>query len=250
MAEYDAIAQEYAASKLLPWRLHVEQPTLFGLMGDITGKSVLDLACGDGIYARMLADRGAARVHGVDLSPGMIDLARRAEASRPRGITYSVCDAAEVRGIGQFDIVMAAYLFNYAQDRVQLRRMAESAFRNLAPGGRLCGVNDNPRTAGDRYRYYEEFRFIRYLEKPQREGSAITWSILPETGEACIFDNYWISPDTYRAVFSEVGFVGFRFVDAHIAPGADATPFADFLDDCPICGIEAIRPGREATIGC
>ena len=75
MAEYDAIADEYAASKLLPWRLHVEQPTLFGLIGDVRGRSVLDLACGDGIYARALADLGATRVHGVDLSAGMIDLA-------------------------------------------------------------------------------------------------------------------------------------------------------------------------------
>ena len=243
MAEYDAIADEYAASKQLPWRVEVEQPTLFGLMGDVRGRSVLDLACGDGIYARMLADRGASRVHGVDLSGGMIELAQRAESARPRGITYSVSDAAEVRGLGEFDVVMAAYLFNYAQDRAQLRRMAESAFRNLRPGGRLCGVNDNPRTAPSRYRYYPEFSFLRYIEKPQREGSSITWSIQPATGDACIFDNFWIPPATYREVFEEVGFADFRFVDAHVAPGADPAPFRDFLEDCPICGISAVRPG-------
>jgi SAM-dependent methyltransferase len=243
MAEYDAIADEYAASKLLPWRVEVEQPTLFGLMGDVRGRSVLDLACGDGIYARMLADRGASRVHGVDLSGGMIELAQRAESARPRGITYSVSDAAEVRGLGEFDVVMAAYLFNYAQDRAQLRRMAESAFRNLRPGGRLCGVNDNPRTAPSRYRYYPEFSFLRYIEKPQREGSSITWSIQPATGDACIFDNFWIPPATYREVFEEIGFADFRFVDAHVAPGADPAPFRDFLEDCPICGISAVRPG-------
>lgn len=242
MAEYDAIADEYAASKLLPWRTQVEQPTLFGLLGDVRGKSVLDLACGDGIYARMLADRGASRMHGVDLSSGMIDLARRSEVARPRGITYSVSDAADVRGLGGFDLVMAAYLFNYAQDRAQLRRMAESAYRNLVPGGRLCGVNDNPRTSPGRYRYYPEFSFIRYIEKPQREGSTITWAIQPDTGEPCIFDNFWIPPATYEAVFAEVGFQEFRFVNAHVATGADPTPFSDFLADCPICGISAMRP--------
>lgn len=242
MAEYDAIVDEYAASKQLPWRVEVEQPTLFGLMGDVRGRSVLDLACGDGIYARMLSDRGASRVHGVDLSGGMIELAQRTESARPRGITYSVSDASDVRGLGEFDMVMAAYLFNYAQDRAQLRRMAESAFRNLRPGGRLCGVNDNPRTAPGRYRYYPEFSFLRYIEKPQREGSSITWSIQPATGDACIFDNFWIPPATYREVFEEVGFADFRFVDAHVAPGADPAPFRDFLEDCPICGISAVRP--------
>lgn len=242
MAEYDAIADEYAASKLLPWRTQVEQPTLFGLLGDVRGKSILDLACGDGIYARMLADLGAARVHGVDLSSGMIDLARQAEVARPRGVTYSVSDAAEVRDLGGFDLVMTAYLFNYAEDRGQLRRMVESAFRNLVPGGRLCGVNDNPRTAPSRYRYYPEFSFLRYIEKPQREGSTITWAIQPNTGNPCIFDNFWIAPETYAAVFAEVGFKEFRFVDAHVAPGADPTPFRDFLEDCPICGLSAVRP--------
>jgi hypothetical protein len=103
-------------------------------------------------------------------------------------------------------------------------------------------VNDNPRTAPERYRYYPEFSFLRYIEKPQREGSTITWAIQPLTGEPCMFDNFWIAPETYREVFEQVGFTEFRFVDAHVAPGTDPTPFSDFLDDCPICGISAVRP--------
>ena len=69
------------------------------------------------------------------------------------------------------------------------------------------------------------------------------FSIQPATGNACIFDNFWIPPATYREVFEEAGFADFRFVDAHVAPGADPAPFRDFLEDCPICGISAVRPG-------
>lgn len=43
-------------------------------------------------------------------------------------------------------------------------------------------------------------------------------------------------------VFEQVGFTEFRFVDAHVAPGADPAAFRDFLEDCPICGISAVRP--------
>jgi hypothetical protein len=42
--DYDAIAQEYQASKLMPWRKHIEAYTYFNLIGDLTGKDVLEQA--------------------------------------------------------------------------------------------------------------------------------------------------------------------------------------------------------------
>jgi toxoflavin synthase len=41
---YDEIAEEYKRAKQQPWRLHLEHFTLFKLLGDLRGKSVLDLA--------------------------------------------------------------------------------------------------------------------------------------------------------------------------------------------------------------
>jgi 2-polyprenyl-3-methyl-5-hydroxy-6-metoxy-1,4-benzoquinol methylase len=75
-AEYDDIAAEYAASKQLPFRLIVEAPGLFRLAGDVRGKSLLDLACGDGTFSRAFARRGAMPVMGIDLSDAMIERAR------------------------------------------------------------------------------------------------------------------------------------------------------------------------------
>ena len=75
---------------------------------------MLDVACGEGFYTRMIRQRGATRVTGVDLSPGMIDLARRQEAQHQLGIEYVVGDARELDGTIQFDLAVAAYLLNYA----------------------------------------------------------------------------------------------------------------------------------------
>ena len=50
------------------------------LIGDPTGKDVLDVACGEGFYSRLIRQRGAAKVVGVDLSAGMVELARKQEA--------------------------------------------------------------------------------------------------------------------------------------------------------------------------
>ncbi|MXY55621.1 MAG: class I SAM-dependent methyltransferase, partial [Gammaproteobacteria bacterium] len=75
MAEYDAIARGYQESKRLPFREHIERHTLFQLLGDVAGKTVLDLACGDGFYTRLLRQAGASQVTGVDISRAMIELA-------------------------------------------------------------------------------------------------------------------------------------------------------------------------------
>ena len=62
--DYDAIAEGYQRAKLQPWREEVEAFTFLELIGDVAGKSVVDLACGEGFYTRRLKDRGAARVRG------------------------------------------------------------------------------------------------------------------------------------------------------------------------------------------
>src|SRR5688572_20174048 len=86
--DYDRIAEQYKRAKLQPWRTHIERYTLLRLLGDVRGKSVIDLACGEGYYTRELRRQGAARALGVDLSHGMIALAVAEEAQEPLGIEY------------------------------------------------------------------------------------------------------------------------------------------------------------------
>lgn len=92
VAAYDAIAEWY--DRWLRERpIHdLVVPTLFALTGDIVGQRVCDLACGQGIVARLLAQRGA-RVVGVDLSRRLLALARRCEVAEPRGVSYLQGDA-------------------------------------------------------------------------------------------------------------------------------------------------------------
>jgi hypothetical protein len=97
--EYDRIAPDYKESKQLPFRLHLEEYTTFRLLPDLTGRSVVDLACGEGIYTRKLMKRGARRVVGVDISAEMIALARRAEAEVPIGVEYLLADVRQSTSI-------------------------------------------------------------------------------------------------------------------------------------------------------
>lgn len=115
MTHYDAIAGEYRDSKQLPFRRFVERYTLFRMLADVRGRTVLDLACGDGLHARLLMRAGAASVLAVDISEEMIRLAREEERRRPLGCEYRHGDEAGFEPDETVDLVVAMYLLNYAE---------------------------------------------------------------------------------------------------------------------------------------
>ena len=135
ITDYDPIAEQYQRSKQQPWRTFVECHTLLELVGDPRGLAILDVACGEGFYTRQVRRRGAARVAGVDLSQGMIDLARSQEESQRLGIEYVVGDARALPDSAEYDLVVSAYLLNYARDREELRSMCSGIARSLTKLG-------------------------------------------------------------------------------------------------------------------
>nr|VFK22399.1 MAG: Methyltransferase domain-containing protein [Candidatus Kentron sp. LPFa]VFK35320.1 MAG: Methyltransferase domain-containing protein [Candidatus Kentron sp. LPFa] len=136
------------------------------MLGDLSGKSILDLACGEGYYTRKLKQREATRVLGVDISEKMIELARQDETKEPLGIEYIIRDARELGEIGKFDMVVAAYLLNYAQTKEQLLEMCQSIYTNLKPGGRFVTLNNNPEQSLSSYSKTEKYGLIKKVSKP------------------------------------------------------------------------------------
>lgn len=99
--QYDPIAQQYDdIIRNVPIRQMVEY-TYQQVIGDVSGQSVLDLACGNGLYTRTFKHKGASRVVGVDLSEELIRLARVHEQQDPLGIEYRVGDGQQLGNIGQ-----------------------------------------------------------------------------------------------------------------------------------------------------
>ena len=76
-------------------------PGTLGLLGDVDGKRVLDVACGQGQLCRLLAERGG-ELTGVDAAPRLIDFAK---SRGPADIDYHVGDARAIdRGLQGFDL--------------------------------------------------------------------------------------------------------------------------------------------------
>lgn len=143
--QYVNIGEQFKeARRMMPITEFLEAPSVIRAVGPLEGRTVIDFACGDGFFTRIWKRLGAQSVVGVDLSPEMIELARRQEESEPLGIVYRVADAAKKQVIGCFDLATAIFLFNYANDAETLSSMISNVAGALAPGGRLVAVVPNP----------------------------------------------------------------------------------------------------------
>jgi SAM-dependent methyltransferase len=242
--DYDAIAGQYQRARRQPWRGHIEAFTFFGMLGDLAGKAVVDLACGEGHYTRMLPSLGAAKVMGVDRSEGMIALARAQELEHALGIDYLVQDCRAVRLPLDFDVATAAYLLNYAQSRAELAEMAGSIANCLKPGGRFVTMNSNPDLEFERGETYLKYGFEIRGSAQRREGQHYTLVFHLDDGPVEV-ENYWLPTTAYEEALRSAGFVDVRWHRPRLSPVAEAglepDYWHDFLDHPPVIGIECSR---------
>lgn len=242
MAEYDAIARGYQESKRLPFREHIERHTLFELLGDIAGKTVLDLACGEGFYTRLLKQAGACEVTGVDVSGAMIELAEEQERQHPLGCKYVCADVAAFEPGDGVDLVVAVYLLNYAKTADQVRQFCRVCHEALRPGGRFVGLNNNVHNLSAEPVSFRKYGLERTWQSPLEAGDAIRYTMINADGGQIEFDNFYLSPATHAEAFERAGFRDLCWVDVSLHPSEAGNPFwDDFMADPPIIAFAAER---------
>jgi toxoflavin synthase len=243
--DYDTLAEEYKRSKQQPWRTHVEAFSLMALVGELNGRSVLDVACGEGFYTRPLRRRGAARVTGVDLSSQMIALARSQESAQPLGIDYIVGDGKTLSFDDPFDLVFAAYFLNYAHDPEELQSMCDSLARCLRPGGRFVAVNSSPNADYLATRSYRKYGFDAQASGALHSGAPITWTFFLDDGASFAIENYFLDQGTHEAALRAAGFREVSWPAARLSPEGEAefgrSFWSDFLDHPPIAFLECVK---------
>ena len=103
------------------------------LAGDVSGRRVLDVGCGTGIYSIYFAQRGAA-VSAIDISKNMYNLAlSNAKASSVLGkIDFILGDFLSQKIDGPFDYILAIGVFDYVPREGRDALMFK--FRSLSRG--------------------------------------------------------------------------------------------------------------------
>jgi ubiquinone/menaquinone biosynthesis C-methylase UbiE len=116
------------------YRDYLNTPAFFEMLPDVTGRSGLDIGCGEGHNTRLLAIHGA-RVTAIDIAEIFIEYAKQAEDDEPLGIEYRVASAVELPfSDGTFDFATA---FMSLMDVPETGKILAEAFRVLKPNGFL-----------------------------------------------------------------------------------------------------------------
>ncbi len=92
-------------------------PAIFNFLGDVRGKRILDLACGQGYLSQRLAESGA-EVIGIDLSAELLKIAKKYEEEKKNGVIYLHRNAADLHGISKnsFDLIVCNMALHDIED--------------------------------------------------------------------------------------------------------------------------------------
>lgn len=186
---------------------------------------VLELACGSGFYTYDFLKWGASAVVGVDISPAMIEEARRQGgpvASSPSStngtIDFTLADCSKPTSYagGPFDLVFGAWLLNYAPDRAGLVDMYRNIALNLKDGGHFVSVTVPP-AQDPTASVNAEFStrpppegsggLVYYYIKDVEDGIYFHVHGDTEVGDVD-FDCYHLRKDVYEAAAREAGLKG------------------------------------------
>jgi len=113
---YETLAERYNEridSK--PHNAYYDRPNTLQLLGDVDGKLILDAACGPGKYAEILTEQGA-EITGFDLSPNMVDLAKKRNPDRGEFFVHDLAKPLPQIPDFTFDKVLCALAMHYVED--------------------------------------------------------------------------------------------------------------------------------------
>lgn len=151
-------------------------PVLWRMLGAVAGKRVLDAGCGTGYLAIKLAALGADVV-GVDLSPAMLEIARRRVDEAGVRVELHVSSCADLSAIASASVDAA--VSNYVlMDVRDMHGVVRELYRVLRPGGHAVLIFSHPAFTppGGSFRRDDdgsiEFRWVRpYFDDAEYEES-------------------------------------------------------------------------------
>ncbi|GHH62506.1 class I SAM-dependent methyltransferase [Lentzea cavernae] len=168
------------ATTWLNWTQYPDHGPDETILGDVSGKRVLELGSGSGSNLAHLATLGA-RCTGVDIAPSRGAVAEQ-RWGRGAGLQFVTQDAVDYLRASEdhFDVVISIFGATWFTDPAVLLPLVH---QRLAPGGRLVfSHNDQPGNAGERERPIRKWNLAgqRWVDSLLAAGFATaTFEIVP-----------------------------------------------------------------------
>lgn len=197
LSAYEKLAEGF--SKKAPTKAensYIERPGIIRAIGDkLKGKKIFEAGCGPGILAEYLVHEGAVVV-GFDVSPKMIELARKRVPEHATFFVHDMAGPLPLDHSGEFDLVVASLSIDYVKDwSIPLKEF----YRLLKPSGRFIFTIQHPTAS---YNWYNP---------PTAFGVHYVESVWKEFTEEPV-----VVPDYYRSISEVINplvCAGFRIVN-------------------------------------
>lgn len=205
MTDYDSFAHAYSTeNESNLFNAYYERPAMLRLIGDVSGRRILDAGCGSGPLTATLRDSGAM-VTGFDASAAMVDLARQ-RLGEDADLHVADLGGPLPFGDAEFDDVVASLVLHYLEDWAgplsELRRV-------LKPSGRLILSVNHPVIFPVVYPEADYFAVTKYSEDYVMDGQTV-WL------------TFWHRP--LHAMTDAFAAAGFRIAAVSEPPPASNTP--------------------------
>lgn len=135
----------------------IEIPTMKKMLGDISGKKILDLGCGYGNIEPYLISSGAKYVLGIDSSEKMIETANK--ENKLENVEYKLLRIENLKYVHEtFDIVISSLAFHYVED---FDKLLKDIYAHLNPCGILIFSQWTPLSTAQIYT--EKFKKLKII---------------------------------------------------------------------------------------
>ncbi|MGG3942587.1 class I SAM-dependent methyltransferase [Peribacillus psychrosaccharolyticus] len=118
----------------------LEKPVLLQLIGEVRGKKVLDLGCGDAEIGKELLEAGCSFYEGVDGSVNMVGKAQQALTSESSRIHLASMEDWDFPR-ESYDLVISRLALHYLED---LQKVVQQIHHSLKPGGHFIFSVQHP----------------------------------------------------------------------------------------------------------
>lgn len=204
-SHYDGFAKAYSAeNESSLFNAYYERPAMLRLVGDVSGRRILDAGCGSGPLSAAIRAKGAV-VTGFDVSAAMVDLARQ-RLGEDADLHVADLGAPLPFADAEFDDVVASLVLHYLEDWAG---PLSELHRVLKPGGRLILSVNHPVIFPVVYPEADYFAVTEYTEDYTFDGQTV-------------FLTFWHRP--LHAMTDAFDAAGFRVTAVSEPPPASDTP--------------------------
>jgi len=114
---YEQIAEKYAETvDSKPHNAYCERPAMLSLLPDVRGKRVLDCGCGSGSYSEWLMRHGAAKVVAFDMSPKLVEIARKRLGDKVEVRLADLSKPLDFMQESSVDVVICPLVLDYIEN--------------------------------------------------------------------------------------------------------------------------------------